>query len=446
MDISDEESVESEKNASGVRSSQNLFDDPPFYKDKGNVAEWNLKNASNAPDNAPLQPDPWGDKLSLGHDALRNSEAYKWLVASIQNQSKLMETQPSQMNKHRERLIDILERNAPKMLKISRRRKPPVYTIRLKTNWDLKGFIRWQEYHENDLSSAVSKTITLAGDGQFVQALPCKEYTEQVWSSTGPAFVKLLDDLVLQQGGSIVRTLPDGTEIVVDQNGESVFLTATGTKYGLADLIEQFAWVSMALRPQAPDHRSTVSLNMANTNAWIFTADCNFRPPSKPEGLPVQHIGTADCYITYECNSLTSEDFPKNSCWHDLFCDCVIVSGYPIASRSPQKPGLDIPFDMMAALAGAERITPFGNNLVVKGFSTLLFPTSLEDDSIFWHLICHKDGSRISFADERIPLSSQTEACASETALSQLRPEAVYNVRHIVGWAPRVKHNIGKPI
>jgi hypothetical protein len=94
---------------------------------------------------------------------------------------------------------------------------------------------------------------------------------------------------------------------------------------------------------------------------------------------------------------------------------------------------------MMAGLACAERVTPFCGNLILKGFSTLLYPTHLEDKTIFWHAICNEDGSRVSFADPRVSLSPDMVP-----VMMDLRPEDVNQARHIVGWAAEVKNKVGK--
>ena len=62
------------------------------------------------------------------------------------------------------------------------------------------GFLREQEYADEDLHAIVGRVITLSGDHQFVQALPCKEYMEQIWPSTGADFVRLLERLVETPG------------------------------------------------------------------------------------------------------------------------------------------------------------------------------------------------------------------------------------------------------
>lgn len=100
-------------------------------------------------------------------------------------------------------------------------------------------------------------------------------------------------------------------------------------------------------------------------------------------------------------------------------------------------PGLEIPLHIMACLIGAERITPFGHDFIIKGYSDLFYVTGICGEYLMWHLICNEDTTeRISFADTRIP--QQTDA-----KLSLLWPADVLSMRHIVGWTSTVRSNAG---
>jgi hypothetical protein len=158
-----------------------------------------------------------------------------------------------------------------------------------------------------------------------------------------------------------------------------------------------------------------------------------------PDVPQAHHVGTAYCVVgfKYESSNLVVP-LQKGQCWHNLFRHCVVVSGYPISSRPNRRPGLEIPLEMMANLANAERITCFGDNLVIKGFATALFPSLCEDRCVFWHLVYNEDGSRISFADNRILVPAE-----DRPALKHLQIENMIHARHIVGWAAEIRNNTG---
>lgn len=169
----------------------------------------------------------------------------------------------------------------------------------------------------------------------------------------------------------------------------------------------------------------------------IFTPAEPLQTTPEAHCFDARHLGTVDSMVSYTNEPLnTAQDDSSGSCWQSLFQHCIIASGYPFPARRSERPGLEIPFDMMAALAGTDRITPFGDHLLLKGFSALLFPSASDDDCIFWHLIPTHGNSRISFTDERIPLESQIGSHANI--------EQIHQARHIVGWAENVKHKIGQ--
>lgn len=142
-------------------------------------------------------------QFSNGVDLLRNSEAYKWLVATVQRDYQLRGVEPIRMDDHRNRLLKLL--GTPTGIldtktKISRRRPPPLYTAKLHLDWDLLLFLQEQEYPRDSLPGIVGHVITVTGDSHCVQALSCEEYMTQTWPRMGAEFVKCLDELARGQG------------------------------------------------------------------------------------------------------------------------------------------------------------------------------------------------------------------------------------------------------
>ncbi|KAJ5909860.1 purine and uridine phosphorylase [Penicillium tannophilum] len=100
------------------------------------------------------------------------------------------------------------------------------------------------------------------------------------------------------------------------------------------------------------------------------------------------------------------------------------MKGFPIARRSRQGTGLEIPLNILAGLVHAENAEIFNGRIFIKGFSNLLLPTEYvrDEDQITWHLLYNAEGKRISYLHgikghaENIPLS------------------ALGTNRHILGW------------
>lgn len=211
----------------------------------------------------------------------------------------------------------------------------------------------------------------------------------------------------------------------------------SGTEYGLAEVVEQLFWMSSALRERLD--RPGVALVFAEpTEVWSLNEQSKSQL-NTPDLAPA-HLGTADCRVTFKSESLdmTQSDNLDGHCWHKLFNHCTIAKGYPVPDRKSKRPGLEIPFDMMASLVGADYVQPFGGHLVVKGFSTALFPTSFGDGCMYWHLVHKEDDSRISYADEAICLPPNADS------LSHLRIDDIEGARHIVGWSGNITPKIGK--
>lgn len=188
--IDSDESHESEKS------------DTAYYRDVQNIHNWNVENESPSPLNNSTEFAPWDNQLSFGHETLRESEAYKWLVSTVQRRVNMNGVEPSCMETHRQWLLKKLKENTPSdelfgYQKISRRKSPALYTTKFELPyWDLIGFLRDQEYPVEDYHAIVGQIITISGDNQFTQALSCKEYMEQIWPTTGADFVALLQCLV----------------------------------------------------------------------------------------------------------------------------------------------------------------------------------------------------------------------------------------------------------
>lgn len=149
------------------------------------------------------------------------------------------------------------------------------------------------------------------------------------------------------------------------------------------------------------------------------------------------HFGTVNIRVGYETKCLNHEpELSHGSCWQRLFRNSEITTGYPIPPRKLEQPGLDIPLDMMADSLRAERVTQFGLNLVIMGFSSLLYAAEYQDGVILRHLVCNHDGTQVSFSDKRVPLVASSKELLPS-------PKDVGRARHIVGWTNKVQNLTG---
>lgn len=231
--------------------------------------------------------------------------------------------------------------------------------------------------------------------------------------------------------------LPDQTQISARLDDESCVIEAFGTQSGLGDVAEQLLWISTSLRTS-----SVAATGMALCSAELVpTTTLTHKATLLDKKNYQECLGVVDFRVVYTAAPLTAAGPARGDCWMNLFLSCPVVMGYPIPTRNHRRPGLEIPLDIMAELIGADRITPFGNDLIIKGYSDLFYATDHHDDCVMWHMICNErnleDWSpRISFSDRRIPQSTGQRQ-------SLLRPIDALDKRHVVGWTSTVRSNAG---
>jgi hypothetical protein len=195
-------------------------------------------------------------------------------------------------------------------------------------------------------------------------------------------------------------------------------VSVRGTGPSIVEIGQQLAWLGAALR-------SSLSNDKISS--------------SEPE-IAVLTGAEATFKLTFKVEEVES-DWQKPSsigaCWQPLFRNPVIIKKYPILARSSAERGLEISLNIMAGLAEATRITNFAGGLVVKGFSTLFCPTRLVNNSIQWHYLFEKDGSRIPYvaADDR---------CPTRLRLDDIDITCLPQCRNFLGWASSVEIHTGK--
>lgn len=145
------------------------------------------------------------------------------------------------------------------------------------------------------------------------------------------------------------------------------------------------------------------------------------------------HASSFFCNIGFNVD-LTDDagEIPNGQCWHQLFHNAVIVDGFPIPRRPKSSAGLEISLDTLASLTGTRYINTFNNKFFIKGFSTMLVPTRYSDNVLLWHLLCKKNGDRVSYLDG-------TDIHADNVSLPDLEKS-----RHILGWSSSIKYLVGK--
>lgn len=219
----------------------------------------------------------------------------------------------------------------------------------------------------------------------------------------------------------IESSLLDGTQLTAMAQESLFTLEVYGISESIAEIGEQFAWLTSALR----SFSSQMELGFVNalvSKIWTISSEdmaggSNFK---------------FGCHIDFEITAIATNNIVNGQCWHRLFRNPVVVRGYPIPKRPKYHLGLEMSLDTMAALAGTCRLNTLNNKLFIKGFSAMLTPTGHSDNIIFWHLDSNKDGDRISYLDSTAPHVEGIDFFNLTTS------------RHILGWSSEIRYLVGK--
>lgn len=132
-------------------------------------------------------------------------------------------------------------------------------------------------------------------------------------------------------------------------------------------------------------------------------------------------------------NSSTAEE---QSCWVPLFANPVIARGFTVPRRYNHEQGLEIPFEMMAALGGARHVTEFDGGLVLKGYSSLFVPVKRHADSVQWHFIRKNDEERLLYREVK-------NGCSDRALLESVDHESLITTRTFLGWWKSAETHLG---
>ena len=161
----------------------------------------------------------------------------------------------------------------------------------------------------------------------------------------------------------------DSTQLSIAVHGPSITVTVKGTRPAVVEIGQQLAWLGAALRSSRSPYEISSSepeIAILERNSFLLTS------------------------VVMEIEHGKEKSLANGTCWQPLFRNPVIVKGFPILARSHGEKGLEIPLNMMAGLGEAYRVTNFDDGLLIKGFSTLFYPTLRIDNSIQWHYLLTK--------------------------------------------------------
>lgn len=371
---------------------------------------------------------------------ISDENSYQWLINRLQRETLTSNAASDAMSEIRDRIMQMI----PRSNYVSRREDTKGATVTFKLDWNIFGFLAEQNYARTEpLTKTLANVVTLTGSGTDAQALSCSEYLSQTWPSTGPHTLQLIQKLLrseiseskivgkwslfitkrrcrqyVQHANTCVVERP--SQLILQASIETAIVTVkvSGSPYFVAEIGEQLAWMSAALRPSLGDQKAVYYTHQPYVDSIL---------PNPSGDL------CFDCSIKYRAESHDLSSLTHiGQCWHRMFNQPVVVQGFPVLRRPETSTGLELPLNMMTALVEATFINLFNGNVFIKGFSMMLVPTKRSDDLIVWHCICTETpGSHISYLD--------CDVDHVEVSLMDLE-----NYRHVVGWCADAVCNTGK--
>lgn len=202
----------------------------------------------------------------------------------------------------------------------------------------------------------------------------------------------------------------------------------TGDPYFVSEIAEQIGWLASALR-SSPISQGVVACYPRVEDIDVKTED---------EGTLMAMV-VGSCRIVFDFHEeAKTRNKTRGFCWGSLFCNPILVSGYPIRRRPEPNTGLEMSLGMMSYLMRSQQVVQWGERIIMKGFSSLLVATLATTNVIMWHLIVNESSyERISYTDPRLDTLSTGTAKGLSLRLLE-------GARHIVGWCASATDLCGK--
>ena len=163
---------------------------------------------------------------------------------------------------------------------------------------------------------------------------------------------------------------------------------------------------------------------------------------NKDKEKQTAHYGMAiSCQMAFEFAGQSDDNDTAESsvglCWFGLFRNPVLVTGYLVPRRIEACTGLEIPLSFLSTLVDSTAVFKVDDNIMLKGFSSLLVAVKATSNLVMWHLLFNPTGERISFFDARAH-------SIEKNATRDLSLKGLESRRHYVGWCRAVKEYSGK--
>lgn len=254
--------------------------------------------------------------------------------------------------------------------------------------------------------SRLNTVITISGEISDAYAVTCEEYMVSMWPDFGLGLLDCIQDAALSEDRTAKMDTSD-MHFKFECHNDTTTLRARGPNLKVLELFEAVTWLSTACR------ESPSASEIACCGPTLV------RQNSKDLAFKVN----------FSCSVVRLDEVYDKSatCWHNMFRNPVIAKGFPIPRRRHGERGLELSLEMLAILGQTFWATHF-DGFLLKGFNSVTTPVKRIGESVLWHFLVNKDGSRIHYCD------------AAHRSQMLSADEAVFaKARHFVGWTDRVE-------
>jgi hypothetical protein len=306
---------------------------------------------------------------------------------------------------------------------------------------------------------SVREIVTLTGKLPNVWAATCEEYVSWRWPWASECILLLIDTIVgfqcgnhdqnpgpqryaiTQKRGSRpeLEELDSSTiegDLVWDPDNSSgqllVFsilgrtrLLADGYFLLLLDIIESLAWFCTVLRVSDETKMLQHTVKFCTNGEGEYV---DAKAPLRAEGKFFVPFGLND----------PGSSFP--GCWFPFAPHYVVALGFPIPPRPAEMKGLELSFRLMSHICAIEYSAFHGENFVLRGELTVLYPVLAVSGGLQWHL-----RYRAKREDPFGELGGDhQDRLGSQQPYSICHPEVLLNQsRHFLGLWPEAHITLG---
>ncbi|OAL45507.1 hypothetical protein IQ07DRAFT_548245 [Pyrenochaeta sp. DS3sAY3a] len=403
----------------------------PFVKPKEMLFDW-IQNVSISTDDVdavqyPKDNDLFLLNLSEYERFIRDSEAYRWLVAKIGQHERLIFPGHDAMSNIGLVVRDEL-RTCKSLHTMSGRRPLARVMMQFDLEWHPGHYLDYQCISELPYIS-LDFILCITGSWGEAQAMTVSQYMRQTWPVTCESMLSLFNEML-----KFPRTKKNEYQ-VQDKKAQQLsahlktprtcVISVTAGSYYISEVAEQIAWLVATLQPSSQNectkaHFPRLERFLLQTAVDDLTAEVN-----------------ASCTFSFERDDDPKRYGTNGLCWNPLFNKITFVTGYPTLRRPQPNSGLEISLHILAYLIRSDQIVQYGKRLMMKGFEFLLVATQVMSDAAFWHLSTSgSPGERISYFED-----SHDAMQVVQSNGSSLR--TLENMRHIVGWCANAEDMCG---